>query len=45
MNVRINLASIKDREFVAQMAGRVEELETRVKKIEEDILSGLKLET
>jgi formiminotetrahydrofolate cyclodeaminase len=45
MNVRINLASIKDRDFVAQMSGRVDELETRVKKIEADILSGLKLET
>ncbi len=45
MNVRINLDSIKDREFVAQLAGRVDELETRVKKIEEELLSGLKLET
>ena len=42
MNVRINLASIKDREFVTQMTDRVDDLESRVKKIEEDILSGMK---
>ena len=45
MNVRINLDSIKDREFVTQLAGRVDELETRVKNIEEELLSGLKLVT
>lgn len=45
MNVRINLGSIKDHEFVAQLAAQVDELETRVKKIEGDVLSGIKLAT
>ncbi len=45
MNVRINLASIKDRDFAAQLAGRVDELETQVTKIEEELLAGLNLET
>ena len=45
MNVRINLASIQDNEFANRMAEQVEALETTVKKVEEDILAGLKLDT
>ena len=44
MNVRINLASIKDRDFADQMARRVDELEARVKQVERDILAGLPLD-
>ena len=44
MNVRINLASIKDGEFAAAMARHVDDLEARVKQVELDILAGLQLD-
>lgn len=41
MNVRINLASIKDRRFVADMTRKVDELEAKVRKMEQQLLAGL----
>ncbi|KPJ79094.1 MAG: methenyltetrahydrofolate cyclohydrolase [Deltaproteobacteria bacterium SG8_13] len=43
MNVRINLATIEDRDFTARLAGQVDELEARAKKVEQELLAGLKL--
>lgn len=45
MNVRINLSSIQDNEFADRLVEQVEALETTVKKVEEDILAGLKLDS
>lgn len=42
-NVKINLGSIKDEEFVQKTAKEVEELETKVVELEKDILSKVKL--
>ena len=44
MNVRVNLASIKDSAFVARMARQVDELETTVKQGESELLAGLQLD-
>ena len=44
MNVRINLASIKDRQFAASLARQVDELEARVKQAELELLVGLQLD-
>ena len=38
-NVKINLASIKDKAFVEEMMGEVNKLESRVQEREKEILS------
>jgi len=43
MNVRINLGSIKDEAFVAEMTKKCEELETAVQKRETEILAKVSL--
>lgn len=43
MNVRINLGSIKDEAFVAEMAKKCEELEASVQKRETEILAKVSL--
>ncbi len=42
-NVKINLGSIKDEEFVSKVAAEVAELESNVQKIEKEILDKVKL--
>ncbi len=42
-NVKINLSSIKDKEFVAKVAEEVDELESKVKLKEEEILAKVVL--
>lgn len=42
-NVRINLGSIKDERFVAELTQEVKELESRVAKMETDALAGVKV--
>jgi len=42
-NVRINLSSIKDKEFVEKVAEEADELENKVKLREEEILSKVVL--
>jgi len=42
-NVKINLASIKDEEFVSKIGKEVQELESKVEVLEKDILSRVKL--
>lgn len=44
MNVRVNLASIKDSAFVARMTREVDELEATVKQGESELLAGLQLD-
>jgi formiminotetrahydrofolate cyclodeaminase len=44
MNVRINLASIEDRQLVAQMNRQVDELEAKAKQVEQRLLAGLQLD-
>ena len=44
MNVRINLASIKDRQFIGRMSARVEELETTVRQAEKELLAGVQFD-
>lgn len=42
-NVKINLGSIKDEEYVSKVSAEVAELETNVQKIEKEILSKVEL--
>lgn len=42
-NVKINLGSIKDEDFVSKVAAEVAELESNVQKIEKEILDKVKL--
>ncbi|QIB27357.1 cyclodeaminase/cyclohydrolase family protein [Caloranaerobacter azorensis] len=42
-NVKINLGSIKDEEFVSKVSKQVESLESQVNNIEKEILSKVKL--
>ena len=44
MNVRINLASMQDRQFAAQLAGQVQQLEEKVMAIEAELLAGVTLD-
>ena len=43
LNVKINLGSIKDEAFVAQMAAKVETLEAQARTCEQEILAGNEL--
>jgi len=42
-NVKINLGSIKDTDFVTRISKEVQELETKVEKVEKEILSKVEL--
>jgi formiminotetrahydrofolate cyclodeaminase len=44
MNVRINLVSIEDRRFVAQISRQVDELEAKAKQVEQKLLAGLQFD-